>query len=82
MLKINRLCGIGVVPVFGFREIVDRCKADVRISAVRCLICGGDEESDGLDSFFCDIAAIDGDTDRPNKAPKRPLRQSDKPLGK
>ena len=37
---------------------------------MRCLTCGGGEESDGLDSSFCDIAALGGDTVGPDKPPK------------
>ena len=42
----------------GSGKTVRKRKAGARISAVRCLTCGGSEESYGLDSFFCDIAAL------------------------
>ena len=61
-------------------KAVNERKAGARILAVRCLTCGGGEESDGLDSSFCDIAACGSDTVRPNKHPK-PYLRSDKPPG-
>ena len=70
MKKINGYCGIGVcVEVWIPEKLSITRRAGERISAVRCLTCGGSEESYGLDSSFCDIAAIGGDTVRPNTSP-------------
>ena len=55
--KSNESCAIGVALKSDSGGTVTKRKAGARILAVRCLTYGGGEESDGLDSSFCDIAA-------------------------